>query len=255
MPESLGSAIVKANCVRVRLSDEVDSRSVNYALQRADLRRAITSQLHGVGRPRLGMAGIKALPVPLAPRVERERIVAVLEEHLSRLDAVSASVLEHRPGGGPGLEDARRARPTPPHPAEPRSAPNRLPSPIRLDCSVYRSTCASGSSRRACFGVVGADQRSEDGHFVSGQESCADTLSGAMSVLSHAEDFFQDEVVLTVEVEVDRLYSNTCSEASTSGMLGLNPRSVAPMWRLCSVLIRGRCRRRGWLLTCLSCTG
>lgn len=93
MPESLGSAIVKANCVRVRLNDEVDSRSVNYALQRADLRRAITSQLHGVGRPRLGMAGIKALPVPLAPRVERERIVAALEEHLSRLDAVSASVL------------------------------------------------------------------------------------------------------------------------------------------------------------------
>ena len=85
VPPSVGPAIVKADCIRVRLHPEVAARYVDYSLQRPALRRSTTDQVHGVGRPRLGMAGIRQLSVPLAPRAEQDRIVAAIEEHLSRL--------------------------------------------------------------------------------------------------------------------------------------------------------------------------
>lgn len=90
IPSDVGPAIVKADCIRVRLHSELDARYVNYSLQRPELRRAVSDQIHGVGRPRLGMAGIRALSIPLAPRAEQERIVDAIEEHLSRLDTAEA---------------------------------------------------------------------------------------------------------------------------------------------------------------------
>jgi type I restriction enzyme S subunit len=92
IPPSVGPAIVKADCIRVRLGAEVDPKFVNYALQRPALRRAVADQVHGVGRPRIGMANIKALTIPLAPRAEQQRIVASIEEHLSRLEATERSL-------------------------------------------------------------------------------------------------------------------------------------------------------------------
>jgi type I restriction enzyme S subunit len=92
VPEHVGPAIVKADCIRVRLSGSVDRRYVNYALQRPTLRAAVREQIHGVGRPRLGMAGIKALTVPVPPLDEQQRIVAAIEEHLSRVNAGVASL-------------------------------------------------------------------------------------------------------------------------------------------------------------------
>lgn len=91
VPASLGSAIVKADCIRVRLHPSVDAHYLNYALQRPELRHTVADRIHGVGRPRLGMANVKELSVPLAPRAEQERIVAAIEEHLSRLDAAEAA--------------------------------------------------------------------------------------------------------------------------------------------------------------------
>jgi type I restriction enzyme S subunit len=90
VPPAVGPAIVKADCIRVRLHRSVDARYVNYALQRPELRNAVADQIHGVGRPRLGMVGIKELSIPLAPAAEQERIVAAIEEHLSRLDSAQA---------------------------------------------------------------------------------------------------------------------------------------------------------------------
>jgi len=91
VPPHLGPAIVKADCIRVRLHPGLDGRYVSYALQRPELRHAVADQIHGVGRPRLGMAGIKQLSVPVVPRAEQERIVAAIEEHLSRLDAAEVA--------------------------------------------------------------------------------------------------------------------------------------------------------------------
>lgn len=86
-PEWLGPAIVKADCIRVRLGDDVDPRWVLYALQRPEARRWAEEHRHGVGRPRLGLKTIRKLPIPLPPIDEQRRIVDLLEDHLSRLDA------------------------------------------------------------------------------------------------------------------------------------------------------------------------
>lgn len=93
IPATVGSAIVKADCVRVRLNPSIDARYVSYALQRPALRRAVAEQIHGVGRPRLGMVGIRQLSIPLAPLGEQTRVVAALDEHLSRLQAAESAAL------------------------------------------------------------------------------------------------------------------------------------------------------------------
>lgn len=86
-PASLGQAIVKADCIRVRLREDVDSRWVLYAMQRPEVRRWADEHRHGVGRPRLGLGVIRQIPVPLPPLDAQRRIVDLLEDHLSRLDA------------------------------------------------------------------------------------------------------------------------------------------------------------------------
>jgi len=91
-PASLGPAIVKADCIRVRLSRDVDPRWVMYSLQRPQVRRWADDSRHGVGRPRLGLKVIRQIPVPLPPLDEQRRIVDILEDHLSRLDAAASSV-------------------------------------------------------------------------------------------------------------------------------------------------------------------
>lgn len=87
-PATLGPAIVKADCIRVRLNDVVvDPRWVLYALQRPAARAWAEAQTHGVGRPRLGLKGIRQVPIPFPALAEQRRIVHLIEDHLSRLDA------------------------------------------------------------------------------------------------------------------------------------------------------------------------
>lgn len=91
-PPALGPAIVKADCIRVSLGDAVDPRWVLYALQRPEVRRWADEHRHGVGRPRLGLKAIRQIPIPLPELEEQQRIVDLLEDHLSRLDAAEALV-------------------------------------------------------------------------------------------------------------------------------------------------------------------
>ena len=93
VPEWVPPAIVKADCIRVRLHSDVNPAYVNRALQLPLLRRETAADIKGVGRPRLGLLRIKQLPIPLAPRAEQDRIVASIEEHFSRLDAAEASIV------------------------------------------------------------------------------------------------------------------------------------------------------------------
>jgi len=95
-PSALGPAIVKADCIRVRLAPSVDSRWVMYALQTPAVRRWASERMYGVGRPRLGLKTIRAIPIPLPPLEEQQRIVEILEDHLSRLDAATSSLSRTR---------------------------------------------------------------------------------------------------------------------------------------------------------------
>ena len=92
VPDWVPPAIVKADCIRVRLHSGVNAAYVNYALQLPRLRQATAANIKGVGRPRLGMQRIKDLSIPLAPRAEQDRIVAAIDERFSRLDVVESTL-------------------------------------------------------------------------------------------------------------------------------------------------------------------
>jgi type I restriction enzyme S subunit len=95
-PPQLGPAIVKADCIRVRLAASVDRRWVLHALRAPSTRRWAADKLHGVGRPRLGLKTIRALPIPLPPLHEQQRLVQLLEDHLSTLSAAAAGLARTR---------------------------------------------------------------------------------------------------------------------------------------------------------------
>ncbi|MDQ1017279.1 restriction endonuclease subunit S [Streptomyces afghaniensis] len=92
IPDLKNPAIVKADCIRMRVHPEVDNRWLLYTLIAPQARAYAAERIRGVGRPRLGLNEIRRFPVPVPPIDEQRRIVAALEEQLSRLDAAIASV-------------------------------------------------------------------------------------------------------------------------------------------------------------------
>lgn len=91
-PRLEGPAIVKADCIRVRLGQSVDRKFVLLSTLRPEASRWADEALHGLGRPRLGLAAIREFPVPWPSEREQHAIVELLENHLSRLDAALASL-------------------------------------------------------------------------------------------------------------------------------------------------------------------
>jgi type I restriction enzyme S subunit len=87
IPDWLGPALVKADCIRVRPRDAMAPAFLMWMLNSPPVREQAASRIKGVGRPRLGLGGIRELMVPVPPLAEQRRIVAAIEEQLSRLDA------------------------------------------------------------------------------------------------------------------------------------------------------------------------
>lgn len=93
VPTWVGQAIVKADCPRFRPNLRVVlSEFVNYALNSPDTRRRTSGIIHGVGRPRLNLAELRGIWLPVAPLNEQHRIVAKVEELFSDLDAGVAAL-------------------------------------------------------------------------------------------------------------------------------------------------------------------
>lgn len=92
IPELGEPAIVKADCIRARIHPEIDTKWVLYSLAAPQTRQYAASRIRGVGRPRLGLGEIRRLPIPLPPLTEQHRIVATLEDHLSRLEVGVATL-------------------------------------------------------------------------------------------------------------------------------------------------------------------
>lgn len=92
-PDSLGPAIVKADCARLRVNESVASpRFVMHLLNSPTAHKAAADLVHGVGRPRLGLGILRSLELPVADRHEQDLIVAAIESHFSRLDAATATL-------------------------------------------------------------------------------------------------------------------------------------------------------------------
>ncbi len=85
-----------AHVLRVR-SDASNGRFLKYALDAADYR----PHVNGTTRLKLTQKSMCKISIPLPPRAEQERIVAAIDEHLSRVDAAGASSSYRRWGGHP----------------------------------------------------------------------------------------------------------------------------------------------------------
>ena len=92
-PATLGPAIVKADCVRLRLDQRLAlPRFAMYALNAESVRDQAKKRVHGVGRPRLRLKDLKALRLPMAPLGEQGRLVSCIESYMTRLDDAVASL-------------------------------------------------------------------------------------------------------------------------------------------------------------------
>ncbi len=92
IPESLGPAIVKADCIRFKSHPDIAAKFMNVALNSEPVRRRTKKIVHGVGRPRLNLGEIKSIVLPLPSQAEQKRIVAEVERRLSVVEELEAVV-------------------------------------------------------------------------------------------------------------------------------------------------------------------
>ncbi|KJE24853.1 restriction endonuclease S subunit [Frankia torreyi] len=92
MPKFDVSAIVKADCIRVRPHHSIDPHWLLYFLSAPQSRSYAASRIRGVGRPRLGLGELRRMPLPVPPLAEQRRIVTVLDEYLPRLAKAADSL-------------------------------------------------------------------------------------------------------------------------------------------------------------------
>jgi type I restriction enzyme S subunit len=91
-PPSLGPAIVKADCIRVRPHPDISGPYLMWALNSPDARTAVGRSIKGVGRPRVNLGDLRKLELPIAPAAEQQRIVTAVDEAFSKLDAGEAGL-------------------------------------------------------------------------------------------------------------------------------------------------------------------
>ena len=104
IPPSVGAAIVKADCIRFKPNRSLaSSEYLNYALNSEPTRRRTMDAIHGVGRPRLGLGGIRQIALPLPPQIEQQQIRAEVERCFSVAEAIERAIDQ-------GLKQAERMR-------------------------------------------------------------------------------------------------------------------------------------------------
>ena len=79
MPEYIGYAVNKADCIGIRVADSADKLFVLYYLSSKQTYNHLFSQLHGATRPRVNTKQIKAIPVPIPTLSEQHEIVRRLD--------------------------------------------------------------------------------------------------------------------------------------------------------------------------------
>ncbi|MEX1024245.1 MAG: restriction endonuclease subunit S [Planctomycetota bacterium] len=106
VPEWLGEAVVKADCLRFAVKRGLMlPHFAMHALNSPGARKHAEDLIHGVGRPRIGLTLLRSFPVPLPPLSEQARIVAEVE----RLQSVGDALLVANRGEESRLRRLRQA--------------------------------------------------------------------------------------------------------------------------------------------------
>jgi type I restriction enzyme S subunit len=92
IPQGVGKAIVKADCIRFKPHKDSVARYINCTLNSEPTRHRTKNIVHGVGRPRLNLGEIKSIVLPIPPTAEQQVIVAEVERRISVIDELEAAV-------------------------------------------------------------------------------------------------------------------------------------------------------------------
>lgn len=92
IPDFVGPAIVKADCIRFKVSPLAVNKYVNAVLNADPTRKRTAALLHGIGRPRLNLDEIKSITIPLPPVDEQVEIASEVDQRLSVVSELEAIV-------------------------------------------------------------------------------------------------------------------------------------------------------------------
>jgi type I restriction enzyme S subunit len=87
-PRSEPDGVVTADCIKLTPNPTlVTSLYLMYAIRSPSVHTQVLLQTRGVAQRKLSLERFRRIVSPLAPLAEQQRIVAAIEEHLSRIDA------------------------------------------------------------------------------------------------------------------------------------------------------------------------
>lgn len=92
VPDELDGQVASTGFSVLRPQSGVEPRYLYHAVRRPGFVDPLSGLQTGSSYPAVRDRDVRSMPLPLAPIREQERIVAAIEEHLSRLDAAEASV-------------------------------------------------------------------------------------------------------------------------------------------------------------------
>ncbi len=98
--KGIPNGLIVADLVRIRPS-KVLNNFLCYQLNSPRIQKYINEQQKGTTRPRVNLTMIRELPIYMPPIDEQHKIIEILEDHLSRLNAsvASADVMEKQFAG------------------------------------------------------------------------------------------------------------------------------------------------------------
>jgi type I restriction enzyme S subunit len=86
-------AIVTADCIRLRPSPDFDARFIAMAFASAPVKSQIQQITRGVAQRKVSLSRLRTgVQLPVPPLAEQRRIVGILEDHLSRVDAADRNL-------------------------------------------------------------------------------------------------------------------------------------------------------------------
>lgn len=92
MPEYVGFAVNKADCIGIRLKSNYVQRYVMYFLMTKNAYNSLVHEVHGATRPRVNTKQIKGIPIPMCDLSAQKQIVGNIESRLSVCDSIEKTV-------------------------------------------------------------------------------------------------------------------------------------------------------------------
>ncbi|MEX0665392.1 MAG: hypothetical protein WD598_11590 [Acidimicrobiia bacterium] len=96
VPEHLDGQVASTGFSVLRPVHGITPRFLYHAVRRREFVDALSALQTGSNYPAVRDRDVRSMAIPIAPTAEQERVVAAIDEHLSRLDAAEAAIRSSR---------------------------------------------------------------------------------------------------------------------------------------------------------------